>query len=436
MQAAQNWSDCLEYIALSDIGMRRANNQDAHAEVLAPDTAAWLNRGHLFVVCDGMGAHAAGELASKIAADGIPHTYLKLRDQPAADAIRKSIEEVNNQIHSRGQANPDFQGMGTTASALVLLPQGALAAHVGDSRVYRLRGKRLDQLTFDHSLVWEMSAAGQVPKDALPGFVPKNIITRSLGPHPDVKVDLEGPFPLEPGDIFLLCSDGLSGQVPDAEMGAILQCLPPPEAAQVLIDLANLRGGPDNSTVIIVKVKGPALTPAGGWQADPLSVCAGEELPAAPARSAKPLWIAAAVGIAGAIGFGAAQLTIPALLALLVAVALGLIAILQQVPAGDRELQYLAPGARLGRGPHATVDCEPNADLVAELVSMIAQLREAATEERWSVDWNKFNEQDQKGNAAVQQRDFGLAVHEYASALRFMMNELRNQRARNKNGAY
>jgi protein phosphatase len=178
MQAAQNWSDCLEYIALSDVGMRRANNQDAHAEVLAPDTAAWLNRGHLFVVCDGMGAHAAGELASKIAADGIPHTYLKMRDQPAADAIRKSIEEVNNQIHLRGQANPDFQGMGTTASALVLLPQGALAAHVGDSRVYRLRGKRLDQLTFDHSLVWEMSAAGQVPKDALPGFVPKNIITR------------------------------------------------------------------------------------------------------------------------------------------------------------------------------------------------------------------------------------------------------------------
>ena len=94
-----------------------------------------------------------------------------------------------------------------------MLPQGALVAHVGDSRVYRLRGQRLEQLTFDHSLVWEMSAAGQVPKDALPGFVPKNIITRSLGPHADVQVDLEGPFPLEVGDTFLLCSDGLSGQV-------------------------------------------------------------------------------------------------------------------------------------------------------------------------------------------------------------------------------
>ena len=170
MQAARNWSDCLEFVALTDVGMRRANNQDAHVEVLAPDIDSWLARGHLFAVCDGMGAHAAGELASEMAAEGIPHTYLKLRDYPAAEAIRKSIEDANAKIHHRGQANPDFQGMGTTASALVLLPQGALVAHVGDSRVYRLRGTRLEQLTFDHSLVWEMSAAGQLPKDALARF--------------------------------------------------------------------------------------------------------------------------------------------------------------------------------------------------------------------------------------------------------------------------
>src|SRR5215471_2444484 len=103
MASAPNWSDLLEFASLSDVGMRRANNQDAHVEVLAPDSENWARRGHLFVVCDGMGAHAAGELASKMAADGIPHTYLKLRDHPAVDAIRKSIEEVNNQIHSRGQ---------------------------------------------------------------------------------------------------------------------------------------------------------------------------------------------------------------------------------------------------------------------------------------------------------------------------------------------
>src|SRR5262245_46772986 len=135
MHAALNGSDSLEYVALTDVGMRRANNQDSHAEVLAPDGETWFRRGHIFVVCDGMGAHAAGELASQMAAEGIPHTYLKLRDYPTADAIRKSIEEVNNQIHQRGQANPDFQGMGTTARDLLLLPQCALVAHVGDSRV-------------------------------------------------------------------------------------------------------------------------------------------------------------------------------------------------------------------------------------------------------------------------------------------------------------
>ena len=244
--------------------MRRASNQDSHAEVVAANSAEWRSRGHLFAVCDGMGAHAAGELASQMAAECIPHTYFKLRDQPPADAIRSSIQEANAQIHARGQANIDFQGMGTTASVLVLLPQGAVVAHVGDSRVYRQRGKRLEQLTFDHSLVWEMSAAGQVPKDALPGFVPKNIITRSLGPHPDVQIDLEGPFPLEVGDTFLLCSDGLTGQVHDEEIGVLLECLPPDDAAQVLIDMANLRGGPDNITVTIVQVKSAALTVRNG----------------------------------------------------------------------------------------------------------------------------------------------------------------------------
>src|SRR5215475_13977574 len=300
-----NSSDSLEYIALSDVGMRRANNQDSHAEVLAPDAEGWRRRGHLFVVCDGMGAHAAGELASKMAADGIPHTYLKLRDFPPADALRRSIEEVNNQIHSRGQANADFQGMGTTASALLLLPQGAVAAQVGDSRVYRLRGKTLEQLTFDHSLVWEMSAAGQLPKDALPGFVPKNIITRSLGPHASVQVDLEGPFPLEPDDTFLLCSDGLTGQVCDEEIGVLLQSLPPADAAQVLIDLANLRGGPDNITVIIARIKGPTLTAAGGWQVEPLSVGVDEtETRTVVTKSTTPFWTAAAVFLFLAVVLG------------------------------------------------------------------------------------------------------------------------------------
>lgn len=439
--APRNWSDSLEFVALSDVGMRRASNQDAHAEVLAADEESRRRRGHLFVLCDGMGAHAAGELASQMAVEGIPHTYLKLADQPAPDALRKSIVEANHQIHHRGQANLDFQGMGTTASVLALLPQGALVAHVGDSRVYRLRGQRLDQLTFDHSLVWEMSAAGQVPKDALPGFVPKNIITRSLGPHSEVQVDLEGPFPLEVGDTFLLCSDGLSGQVSDEEIGVLLQCLPLPDATQVLIDLANLRGGPDNVTITVVRVKSPAMTVAGG-KPEPLAIGAESTPVAAPASSLGRSLATAAIFLAVAIVLAALgqrevlSSTVMYALAVVSAAAgfaLGLNILLQRLTAGGGpELRYLGPEARLGRGPHVTTECKPNEDLVGTLVSMVEQLRDAAHEEQWSVDWSKFDRFAQNGKAAVDRHDFAAAVREYASALQFLMSELRHQRAGKK----
>jgi len=143
-----NWDECLEHAEQSDIGMRRATNQDSHRVVLAPDWETWLRRGHLFVVADGMGAHAAGELASDMAAAGIVHQYHKYEDLSAPEALHRAILETNAEIHRRGQANVDFHNMGTTGSVLALLPQGALVAHVGDSRVYRLRKGVLEQLTF------------------------------------------------------------------------------------------------------------------------------------------------------------------------------------------------------------------------------------------------------------------------------------------------
>jgi protein phosphatase len=216
------WESYVEHAALSDIGLRRSNNQDSFTVVPAKSGELWQQRGHLFMVADGMGAHAAGELASKMACDAVPLTYQKVLDEPPPLAIRKAIEDANGRIHSRGQANLDFRGMGTTTSVLLLLPQGALVAHVGDSRVYRLRGSRIEQLSFDHSLVWEMMSTGKMREEEVPGYIPKNIITRSLGPAPHVEVDLEGPWPVASGDTFLLCSDGLSGQVSDEDIGVIL----------------------------------------------------------------------------------------------------------------------------------------------------------------------------------------------------------------------
>jgi protein phosphatase len=182
---AKNWADCLRSAVISDVGMRRTSNQDAYKVSLAGDEDSWRRRGHLFVVADGMGAHAAGELASKIAADTIPFLYRKYREEEAPEALRRSVIETNAEVHRRGQANADFHNMGTTCSALALLPSGAVAAHVGDSRIYRLRRGVLEQLTFDHSLVWEMRAAGHLAEGSeAASRLPKNVITRSLGPTP------------------------------------------------------------------------------------------------------------------------------------------------------------------------------------------------------------------------------------------------------------
>ncbi|MBO7726168.1 MAG: serine/threonine-protein phosphatase [Thermoguttaceae bacterium] len=248
------WSSSLDYAAVSNVGMQRTNNQDAHIEIPAASKQLWRDRGHFFMVADGMGAHAAGERASEMAVLLTSQSYTKRTEQPPHEAIQDAIADAHLQIKKQGEADEAFRSMGTTAVVLLLLPEGALNAHVGDSRTYRLRDGWYEQITFDHSLLWELTRSGKVDPAHIPPHIPKNVITRSLGPGANPKVDLEGPFPLKKGDTFLLCSDGLSGQVEDAEMGQILSLLPPAKAVQALVSLANLSGGPDNVTVTVVKV--------------------------------------------------------------------------------------------------------------------------------------------------------------------------------------
>src|ERR1700748_338885 len=169
----------LKHASVTDLGMRRANNQDSVSVFVTNDVSTWASRGHLLMVADGMGAHAAGEWASKLAVDNIPHTYFKLRDLYPPAALRQAIRDANTTIHTKGQSSIGFQGMGTTCSCLVLLPQGALVGHIGDSRIYRLHGDVFEQLTRDHSLVWEMADAGQMDESEVPSYIPKNVITRS-----------------------------------------------------------------------------------------------------------------------------------------------------------------------------------------------------------------------------------------------------------------
>jgi protein phosphatase len=421
-QPAGIWSHCLELAALSDIGLRRANNQDSYTVALAGDQADFQQRGHLFLVADGMGAHAAGELASKIAADVVSLCYRKLLDQSPAEAIVSALLDANHQIYSRGQATPEFRGMGTTACTLLLLPAGALVAHVGDSRAYRLRGSRIEQLTFDHSLVWEMRASGQFPTGELPSYITKNIITRSLGPNPTVQVDIEGPDPVQAGDTFLLCSDGLSGPVRDDEIGVILSSLPLAEAVRALVDLACLRGGPDNITAIAARVLGPQTVQASD----------GDHSRSTAARNLRPvhplLWTLLGVTSLATVGLLALGLPLVASVTAIVGGVAGVAAWRQryggkvQTPADDR---------RFGHGPYVTCDCTPSADLLGRFAEIARQLRDAAVSENWAVDWAVFDRFLAQAAADAHAGNMTDAVRGHLCAITSMMAQLRNQRPPN-----
>lgn len=418
-QAAGIWNHCLEVAALSDIGLRRANNQDSYKVVLAGSQADFEQRGHLFIVADGMGAHAAGELASKIATDVIPLDYRKLVDQSPAEAILSSMIDANHQIHTRGLASPDFRGMGTTATSLLLLPAGALVAHAGDSRAYRVRGNRVEQLTFDHSLVWEMQASGQMPEGQLAGYIPKNIITRSLGPNPTVQVDLEGPEPLEVGDTFLLCSDGLSNQVTDDEIGLVLKCLTATEAVRALVELACLRGGPDNITVVVVRVLGPQV-----------SQPSDSTPPASPVKSnARPvhplMWTGLGVASLATTGLLILGQPLLATAAALVAGASGAAALMQRYGGDNRS----APDDRhFGRCPYVTTDCTPNAELLTRFGGLVQELREATREAPAAVNLGPCDALLSQAASSAKAGKLAEAARAQLLAIISLMAQLREQR--------
>lgn len=241
--------------AQTDVGVKRSHNQDAYGAQPAVDRHGWEAHGHVFVVADGMGGHAVGEKASAKAVRDIPFLYMKHAREGVIPALRRAFQETNAGIYAIGQENPEFRGSGTTSTALIVRPEGVWLGHVGDSRAYRIRGGKCDQLTFDHSWVWEIAKRQGIDPDQLGDFK-KNVIIRSLGPDPEVEVDIEGPHPWQPGDVYLLCSDGLTNVVTPDEIGAVVTSLIPDEAVRFLINLANLRGGPDNITVLIVQVPG------------------------------------------------------------------------------------------------------------------------------------------------------------------------------------
>lgn len=417
-QSAGIWSHCLDFAALTDIGLRRANNQDSHTVVLAKNEEDFKQRGHVFMVADGMGGHAAGELASKIATDVVSLDYRKLLDQTPPEALLSAVLNANHQIHARGQASPEFRGMGTTSTILVLLPTGAMIAHVGDSRCYRVRGNRIEQLTFDHSYVWEMQASGQFPEGGIPGFISKSSITRSLGPRETEQVDLEGPHPVQPSDTFVLCSDGLSNQVKDDEIGLILSCLPPAEAVHALIELACLRGGPDNITALVVRVLGPQVPTA----AETAPTKASSKSNIRPV----PPWLWTLLGVSSLATLGLAAMgQWPVFLVGFLVAAASLIAVLVKRYGGEKPE---ADERHFGRGPYTAADCTAKSEHLTAFAEIVRQLREAASEEHWAVDYRAVDQLLQQATSAAKAGNLSASSAASLRAIVALMAQLREKR--------
>jgi serine/threonine protein phosphatase PrpC len=236
-----------------------------------------FTRSPVFVVADGMGGAQAGEVASKAAAESFDR---ELPAAPPERVLTETIEAANRMIHELARKDPDLTGMGTTITATIVDPDSEEVAigHVGDSRAYRLRGGKLERLTRDHSLVEEMRRKGQLTDAQAEDHPQRSIITRALGPEPEVKVDVQ-TVPAQAGDVFLLCSDGLTTMLDDAQIARLLARASSMEAAvRALVDEANRAGGRDNITVVAFRledVAAPARVPEGATLIGPSAEEAG-----------------------------------------------------------------------------------------------------------------------------------------------------------------
>lgn len=258
---------------ITDVGLKRGHNEDNYL----------INEElNLFVVADGMGGHAGGEYASAICVNTVEEVVLSLEtngteggvegpmingrvsnpdpigesDDPnevSREKLRYAIQLAGRRIFSKAQDLPEYHGMGTTAVALLVENGNAIIAHVGDSRVYTVRNGKAEQVTDDHSLVYQKVKEGLLTPEQAKTHRMRNVITRSLGYQEDVEVDVQVRA-VRRGDRFMLCSDGLSGHVELDEIGTVLDASSPQEAARRLIEMACERGGEDNITCVVARI--------------------------------------------------------------------------------------------------------------------------------------------------------------------------------------
>jgi PPM family protein phosphatase len=243
---------------LSDAGCLRATNQDCGRLIEPAETELLRARGRLAIVADGLGGHAGGETASRLAVETISRVYYEPNDEWSYDphaVLQRAFLAANQVIHQTARRELDLFGMGTTCTALALCGRRAYCAHVGDSRLYLLRGGEIYLMSEDHSAVMDLVRRGMLKREAARQHADRNVLLRALGTQREITVtSWQKPFPVREGDTFVLCSDGLYDLVEDAEIKNAALADEPQVACEALIALAKERGGHDNITVGVVRL--------------------------------------------------------------------------------------------------------------------------------------------------------------------------------------
>lgn len=238
---------------LTHVGLVRSHNEDS-VEVYEPNEGS--GRGPLAIVADGLGGHAAGEVASQIAVEEVLGAYRAYEGEDLSAALAEGIRTAHRSILARAGDDPRLHGMGTTCTVAALEEGKIYIAHVGDSRAYRVR-RGLEQLTRDHTVAQELADESVIPRAGIDAHPASHVLTRALGMSDTLEVDvLSPPEALMAGDRFLLCSDGLSGQVTESDILRTLVSNEPPDACSRLVRLACNAGGPDNISVAVLHVVG------------------------------------------------------------------------------------------------------------------------------------------------------------------------------------
>lgn len=241
---------------LTDIGCQRDENQDSYCYAEPESDEAFQKKGRLVMIADGMGGHAGGKMASGIAVDVFRETFVSSDVEDPETALTESLSAAHLAIRGFAREHPEYSGMGTTFTAAVLRNGDLYYGHVGDSRLYLVRQAEITQLTRDHTMVGRMVEQGLLRKDEVKDHPDRHVLASAMGVSESLFADLPGaPIPLFPEDILLLCTDGLYDTISDEELRVMVSQDSPGTACKQLIETAKVRGGQDNITVQVVKIK-------------------------------------------------------------------------------------------------------------------------------------------------------------------------------------